>query len=210
MGYISNEDILMNLEKSYKWYSIQLVPTKTPKEISSSRDIFQARLSGIHADLLRQFENENEVALLIAVIGEIGNNCFDHNIGQWKDIQGCWFQYEIIGNEASVVISDRGQGILSSLKKAIPHLKDDQMAVETAFEKKISGRSPEKRGNGLKFVRSIINGHAARGLIFISGSGQISLGGLSQPLSLNLKAFKTSENAKGTFAVIGWKINHEN
>jgi hypothetical protein len=49
-------------------------------------------------------------------------------------------------------------------------------AVETAFTKRISGRSPEQRGNGLKFVSETIrqnNWH----LYFQTGSGVCSIDG---------------------------------
>lgn len=47
-------------------------------------------------------------------------------------------------------------------------------AIETAFTKRVSGRSPEQRGNGLKFVTETIqqnNWH----LYFHSGTGSCSI-----------------------------------
>jgi hypothetical protein len=38
----------------------------------------------------------------------------------------------------------------------MPNLSSDKEAVEIAFTKTISGRSPEQRGNGLKFVASVV------------------------------------------------------
>jgi len=35
----------------------------------------------------------------------------------------------------------------------VPELSTDEEAVRTAFTKVVSGRAPESRGNGLKFVR---------------------------------------------------------
>ncbi|MBI2340335.1 MAG: hypothetical protein HYU99_08235 [Deltaproteobacteria bacterium] len=105
-----------------------------------------------------------------------------------------------------IVIADRGQGILSSLKRVLPSLKDDQEALETAFEKKLSGRAPEKRGNGLKFVRGVIHGNSSKGLLFLSGNGLVAFGGLAS----RLKKIMSSSNeqgvkGKGTFALILWK-----
>jgi hypothetical protein len=44
-------------------------------------------------------------------------------------------------------------------------LADHQEALTIAFERIVSGRRPERRGNGLKFVRSVIHAHADRGLV---------------------------------------------
>ena len=52
-----------------------------------------------------------------------------------------------MGQELWVCIGDRGQGVRQSLSYVLP-LPDDQTALETAFEKTISGRAPESRGNG--------------------------------------------------------------
>ena len=38
----------------------------------------------------------------------------------------------------------------------MPDIKNDQEAIEIAFTKTISGRSPEQRGNGLKFVAAAV------------------------------------------------------
>lgn len=198
----------MNIEKAYEWYSARSAPEQPGNEISQSRDIFQARLSRMLQNLLRSDPREDHVALISAVVGEIGNNCFDHNIGQWKDVSGCWFQHQIENQTVKVIIADRGQGILSSLKRVEPSLNDDQTAIQTAFEKRISGRSPEKRGNGLKFVRAAINNHPSRGLVFLSGKGKAFFGGLSSELRKEIESHKTHGNG-GTFSLIQWKTNDE-
>jgi len=55
-----------------------------------------------------------------------------------------------------VVLADRGQGILTTLKRVRPWLVNSNEAIRVAFTEMVSGRYPETRGNGLKFVRSII------------------------------------------------------
>jgi hypothetical protein len=68
------------------------------------------------------------------------------------------------------VLADYGKGIRRSLLPVLPSIASDVEAVEIAFTKRISGRSPEKRGNGLKFVVEAIqqnNWH----LFFQSGIG---------------------------------------
>jgi hypothetical protein len=56
-----------------------------------------------------------------------------------------------------------------------PELSSDAEALRIAFTERISGRAPEQRGNGLKFVRSVLlqdgidlwygSGHAAYSVI---------------------------------------------
>jgi len=190
---------------AYQWYVTSEIVTGS--HICENRSIFQARLNSMHLQLLKKYSKES-VALLDATVGEIGINCFDHNVGQWQDIPGCWFDYGFEkDNKMWIVISDRGQGVLSSLRKVVPELKNDQEALETAFQKRISGRSPEQRGNGLKFVRNIINGNVDRGLLYLSGRGKVLLGNLVQEASQLFEIKKTTE--KGTFSLLIWKI-HEN
>ncbi|MBI5700749.1 hypothetical protein HZC34_02730 [Candidatus Saganbacteria bacterium] len=127
-----------------------------------SRDIFQAKLD--------TFYNESQNSLLTAVIGEIGNNSFDHNLGNWRDISGIIF----INEKDLVVLADRGQGVRKTLSKILPDIKDDLAAVKIAFTQKISGRSPEQRGNGLKFVASAVQKNNWE-LYFQSGNGAVHL-----------------------------------
>lgn len=125
-----------------------------------SRDVFQAKL-----DILF---GETKNPLLVAVTGEIGNNSFDHNLGKWLDIAGVYFKY--FADKRVVIIADRGQGVKQTLAKIVPKIKDDKMALEIAFTKTISGRSPEQRGNGLKFVAKAVKDNNWS-LYFKSGNG---------------------------------------
>lgn len=184
------------------WYSATSVPLHSPSQ-SVSRDIFQARLDHLFRELLKAKTSEPEAALLVSVLGEIGNNAFDHNIGQWKDQPGCWFEYKIQEKEIHAIIADRGQGFLNSLKRVQKNLQTDQQAIETAFQKIISGRFPERRGNGLKYVRSILNGHPTRGLAVQSGQGFLTLGGHSM-IDMWAKILR-QHIATGVVALIVWK-----
>jgi hypothetical protein len=192
-----------NFLRSFEWYTASAVK-KRDKEICQTRDIFQARLDRLFKDYLKKIGDESSVALLSSIIGELGNNCFDHNLGQWRDIPGCWMDHGVREKLIWGVIADRGQGVLSSLKNVLPPLQTDQEAIETAFEKRISGRSPEQRGNGLKFVRNIINGRNDRGLIFFSGRGVIKLGGLSPSLIHSIWSESKKQFGTGTLALIFW------
>jgi len=50
-----------------------------------------------------------------------------------------------------VVLADRGQGVLTTLKRVRRELTNSSEAIRVAFTETISGRYPETRGNGLKF-----------------------------------------------------------
>jgi len=116
--------------------------------------IFQARLTRLERDLAK-IKNLREIyPLITAITGEIGNNSFDHNLGNWPDIPGVFFTYNL--NKRKIILADRGQGILKTLKKAKPSLLTDQGALKVAFTEIISGRAPEYRGNGLKFVKDVV------------------------------------------------------
>jgi hypothetical protein len=134
---------------------------------SKSRDIFAARI--------QSYILETKKYLEAAVIGEIGNNTFDHNFAFERSLP--WGVYcNLLYKHKYIVLADYGRGIRQSLLSVLPAIVSDTEAVETAFTKRISGRSPEQRGNGLKFVSETIrqnNWH----LYFQSGSGSCSIDG---------------------------------
>jgi hypothetical protein len=138
----------------------------TAEEYCSTRDIFQARLEKFRL----QIEQSNflNASLLAAVLGEIGNNAFDHNLGNWRDVPGVYFDTQ--KNRASVIIADRGQGVRKTISRVRPETSSDAEALKIAFTEIISGRSPEQRGNGLKFVKRVIS-QQKWNLTFISGNG---------------------------------------
>ena len=193
------------IHKAIRWYCAPSLPAETiPEEVSTTRDVFQGRLDRLYRELIRKSKMApNEAALLTAVAGEIGNNCFDHNLGRWQDQPGCWFVWEDNREVVRVGITDRGQGVLESLKRVKPDLKNEAEALKIAFEKTLSGRSPERRGNGLKFVRRILNGHQERGLFFCSGSAIIIFGGRIMDVPETTKQIALKKGA-GTFALIEW------
>jgi hypothetical protein len=131
-------DVLKTMENGFE---------KDKTHFSVARDIFTARLESFIIDTDKYLE--------AAIIGEIGNNTFDHNFmfkNMYQKGVYCNFSFQ----EEFVVLGDYGRGIKESLIHVIPNIKDDLEALETAFTKKVSGRYPEQRGNGLKFVSEII------------------------------------------------------
>ena len=134
--------------------------------------IFQAKLSKLATLMDLDQEFKSIAPLLIAVAGEIGNNSFDHNLGAWPDVPGIFFGYNL--ENRKLVLADRGQGIYHTLKRVKPELANHQEALYTAFTEIITGRAPEKRGNGLKFVKQAITDSAME-LFFQTGDASLSL-----------------------------------
>jgi hypothetical protein len=161
---------LVNLAKNW---AQSLSPTVPRSSLyCQTSDVFNARLQRLELELARIPELKDIFPLVIAVIGEIGNNSFNHNIGNWPDIQGTFFGYDIQRRQA--VLADRGRGIFATLKRVLPNLKDDKEALRVAFTEYISGRAPEDRGNGLKFVKDVIVANPLR-LQFYTGNVTLEL-----------------------------------
>ncbi len=165
-----------NIEKlAWEWMIASPETAQAESEYyCPTRDIFQARVDRMVANLLREKNISEEDAYIIsAMAGEIGNNSFDHNLGRWPDVAGIFFGYNT-SKKLEIILTDRGQGILATLKKAKPELENDSEALKTAFTERISGRTPERRGNGLKFVRENVKAKKMH-LTFITGNAQMKL-----------------------------------
>lgn len=167
--------MMSNYDTAYKWVRESVATEIDRKFHCETRDIFQSRLDTMVNLLLNDTKiNANDVYILAAIAGEIGNNSYDHNLGNWSDIVGIFFSYEFENDKLTIVLADRGRGILATLKRVKTELENDEEALETAFNERISGRAPESRGNGLKFVKESLkqtNNH----LLFISGTGKAEL-----------------------------------
>jgi len=157
--------------------------------------VFQARLSRLESELGGIRELGKTFPLISAITGEIGNNSFDHNLGNWPDIPGVFFAYDLSGRK--IVLADRGRGILATLKKVKPELKDHQEALRVAFTEVISGRAPEYRGNGLKFVKKIVQTNEME-LVFYTGDAKLEI----QKKSFSLDIKKSNINLQGCLALI--------
>jgi hypothetical protein len=192
-----------SISASYLW-ATHPGSSAVPEIIAPTRDVFRARLDRFYREMSKASWPEADSALLTAVVGEIGNNCFDHNLGQWRDTSGCWFEWGFIPDKpiSWILLADRGQGVLASLGRVDPSIRTDQQALDAAFSRILSGRSPEKRGNGLKFVKQIINGDSKRGLIFLSGGGRMVLGNLGPAAEACVSDFPEGKTVQGTWALI--------
>ena len=165
-----------------------------PEEHCPARDIFQTRLDHMFKEMEQFSAVTSDSPLLAAITGEIGNNSFDHNLGSWKDEPGIYFTYNL--SEKFILIADRGQGVLSTLKRVRPELKTEAEAIRIAFTEKISGRAPEKRGNGLKFSQKIIQDKNWK-LYFYSGNGMFIV-------NKELLEVRGKQNLKGVLTVLNY------
>lgn len=195
--YYRKEDIDMFLNDlfklAYEWVAHR---TKFPEEFYCQNSaIFQSSLVKMQSLMVQRNDLKDLLSLVVSVAGEIGNNSFDHNLGQWPDVPGIFFGYDL--NKRQIVLADRGLGVLETLKRVKPELKNHEQALFTAFTETISGRAPENRGNGLKYVRKVISENPID-LFFQSGDAVLKIKGENQ----ELKITKGEENFHGCLALI--------
>lgn len=160
---------------AFEWASAKTATAPKEEVYCQTRDVAQARVGKLDILLPKANWGEEQTALITSIVGELANNCFDHNLGQWKDVSGCWLEYIIERNTCKVIIADRGQGILSSLQQVRPQLQSHAEALHLAFTVAVSGRAPEKRGNGLKFVVHSLNQFVGANFSMYSGNAKITL-----------------------------------
>ncbi|MDD3481228.1 MAG: helix-turn-helix domain-containing protein [Patescibacteria group bacterium] len=137
------------------WASSEMIPDIPDEYYSETQDRFRARLDKMAIMLSNNKPTFVLAPLLTAIVGEVGNNSFDHNLGNWPDVPGIFFAYNL--DKKIIVLADRGVGIKETLSRVVPDLRDDVEALNIAMKERISGRSPEQRGNGLKFVRNVVS-----------------------------------------------------
>lgn len=142
------------------------------EEYCATRDVFHARSERMLRDF-KKIMDENLAYLLIGVIEEIGNNSFDHNLGRWRDAPGVFFGLD--QKTRAIVIADRGIGVFATLTRVRPKIFDDAEALRVAFTERVSGREPERRGNGLKFVKKVVEDNNIH-LLFYSGHAMANIG----------------------------------
>ncbi len=172
--------------------------TETPLQdryYCPTHDIFIARSSKLRFDLEKAGFGEKIATLTDMVVGEIGNNSFDHNIGNWPDVPGIFFGYDL--KKSEIILADRGQGILTTLRRVRRELSSDQEAIGIAFTLPISGRGAEKRGNGLKLVRQTVISNPFS-LDFTSGTGKLELNQGDKDLNIQ----KSNISFHGCMAII--------
>ena len=157
----------------WRWAS-QTTESEPAKEFyCRTKDVFApGRLSKLENDLQKVNDLGIHHSLLTSMVGEIGDNSYAHNLGNWPDILGIFFAYDL--NKRIIVLADRGRGILKTLQAVRPGLESHAKALVVAFTEIISGRFPERRGNGLKSVaQNILTSNVK--LTFRTGDAQLDL-----------------------------------
>jgi len=134
--------------------------------------IFNARLTKMQDALMQKPGFEKLYSLITLITGEIGDNSFAHNLGKWPDTAGIFFGYDL--EKRIIVLADRGLGIWETLRQVRPELSSHVTAVQVAFTEFISGRAPEKRGNGLKLVREVVTDQPID-LFYTSGDAEVRM-----------------------------------
>ncbi|MBI2443899.1 MAG: helix-turn-helix transcriptional regulator [Candidatus Magasanikbacteria bacterium] len=192
---------------AFRWASAASAVEPPPNWYCPTNDVWQGRLQRVAPSLLRSGFDTGAVGLIAGVIGEISDNCFTHNIFAWPDIPGCWFEIEIAKKYLRCYIADRGRGILTSLRAARPQLATHTQALLVALTERISGRLPEARGNGLKFVLAALGQLAGDTGEFIIQSGPARFRHqlpVSRAVSSHIS--ETAAYLRGTYAELLIKI----
>src|SRR3989344_709715 len=89
---------------------------------------FKSRLSRLENELSKVSEIHDYFPLISAIAGEIGNNSFDHNLGNWPDIRGIFFGYDM--GKRKVARADRGRGVLKTLRQVRSKIANDREALQ--------------------------------------------------------------------------------
>ena len=177
------------------WVTNNLGIEPFPDFYCADISVFQARLTKLQNELSGIRRLNKIFPLISAITGEIGSNSFDHNLGNWPDVMGIFFAWDL--SKGKIVLTDRGQGILATLKKVKPELKNHQDALLTAFTEIISGRAPEYRGNGLKFVKDVVIANRID-LFFQTGDARLRITKNNSSIDIQKSAF----NFRGCLALI--------
>lgn len=173
--YYTQNDINLFLKDVFseaKTWSLSTTPSVPPNPFYCHlKPVFHHKLERFQEELQKMPEYSELYSLIVGVTAEIGNNSFDHNLGNWPDISGIFFGYDL--NKRKIALADRGRGVLTTLKNVRPELNDHQEALKVAFTEVVTGRAPENRGNGLKFVSGIIAEYPMN-LHFYSGNALVT------------------------------------
>lgn len=155
-----------------EWVSNEDSPAPEHDFYCSTSDRFKTRHERMTHEMDAIPSLQKTSSLISSAAGEIGNNSFDHNLGNWPDIGGTFFAYDL--GKRVIVLADRGVGVLATLRRIRPSLKTDEEALQVAFTEFITGRAPEHRGNGLKYVKDALTKSGAD-LSFQSGDSILEI-----------------------------------
>jgi hypothetical protein len=128
---------------------------------------------------IKMFQNfglsEQDARLATGVVGELGNNVFDHNSFSWPtQIVGSFIaaQSYPASKCIEVAVGDPGVGFKGSLITAFPELKTDKEAIMKGLAGN-SGRVGEVRGNGLRLIQQWTINNFTGEVMIHSGDGLV-------------------------------------
>jgi hypothetical protein len=179
-------------------WATSAIPPELPSEYYCERpDRFTSRIAKMGLELQQDKSNPETLDSLITLItGEIGDNSFAHNTGNWPDTPGIFYAYDL--RKRIIVIADRGRGVKMTLHQVRPSISTDVEALKVAFTEIVSGRNPERRGNGLKVVLSAVESNPI-GLLLQSGIGVANVA-IKKPGFLRIGM--AAQNIRGSYGVI--------
>lgn len=187
LGYRESEDFgSIEVSEQYNLNVQELLHCKY-------RDEFDARLGHFLKMFLNFGMDINDAKLATAIVGELGNNVFDHNLGKWPtDISGCVIAAQNFPKLKKIefAIGDPGIGFLGSLKAAFPELNSDIEAIKKGLAGN-TGRTGEKRGNGLKYIQNWTIKNFSGKLTIHSGEGIIEVSEKKTSESVGVKILGT-------------------
>lgn len=138
-------------------------------------DAFSARL-GRFERMFHSFGLDDDLVKRATVlIGELGNNAFDHNLGNWPtNVSGVFIAAQNYSKlrRVEVAVGDPGVGFRVSLHNAFPDISNDVEAIKKGLAG-FTGRVGEKRGNGLKVIQHWTVDNFSGTLTIRSGNGLV-------------------------------------
>lgn len=161
----------------------------------ATNDVFKMRFERMVREIDANPVFDKIASLISSAAGEMGNNSYDHNIGNWPDVPGVFFAYDL--GKRLIVLADRGQGVLKTLQRVRPALQTDEEALNVAFTEILTSRENEHRGNGLKYTRDALT-LADASLNFQSGDAVVRI----QKGIMKFKTEKTIDSIHGCLSVI--------
>lgn len=155
-----------------EWVNAENSYTPESEFYCETSDRFKTRLERMAHVLDADRSVQHFSSFITSAAGEIGNNSFDHNLGNWPDVIGIFFSYDL--GKRVIVLADRGVGVLKTLHRVRPDLQTHSDALLVAFTEFVTGRAPEHRGNGLKYVIKALT-QAGADFYFQSGDAVLEL-----------------------------------
>lgn len=136
----------------------------------ASKQNFYGEYEAIFSEFIKIGFSKDNAALITSSIGEIIDNAFYHNLGQWNSEFGALviFTAQHIPDKKNINISicDFGVGFLNTLIGNYPFLKTEADAIAVALKANTTGRINKAGGNGLVYLqKNIFNGFAGNIMI---------------------------------------------